>query len=100
MDRLRVGKPPGPCGTATLAKEHAGVELAKALKIQRSDWSIHPLNPEKLEYAANDVLYLLQVRDALSARLKTLSRLSWAKEEFERMENIRDFPRDPELSFR
>ena len=92
--------PQGPVGLQPLAKEYAGVELAKALKIQRSDWSIRPLNPEKLEYAANDVLYLLQVRDALSARLKTLSRLSWAKEEFERLENIRDFPRDPELSFR
>ena len=91
--------PQGPVGLQPLAKEYAGVELAKALNIQRSDWSIRPLNPEKLEYAANDVLYLLQIRDALVARLKTLSRLPWAREEFERLENIRDVPRDPELSF-
>ena len=91
--------PQGPVGLQPLAKEYAGVELVKAPKIQRSDWSIRPLSPEKLEYAANDVLDLLQVRDALFARLKTLSRLSWAKEEFERLEDIRDVPRDPELSF-
>ena len=91
--------PQGPVGLQPLAKEYAGVELTKALNIQRSDWSIRPLSSEKLEYAANDVLYLLQVRDALVARLTTLSRLSWAKEEFERLEMIRDVPRDPDLSF-
>ena len=91
--------PHGPVGLQRLASEYAGVELTKALKIQRSDWSIRPLNPEKLDYAANDVLYLLQVRDALFDRLNTLLRVSWAMEEFERLENIRDVPRDPELSF-
>ena len=91
--------PQGPVGLQPLAKEYAGVELAKELRIQRSDWSIRPLSPEKLEYAANDVLYLLKVRDALAARLKNLSRLPWAEEEFKRLENIRDVPRDPELAF-
>ena len=49
----------GPrAGLQTLVKIHAGVELAKPLNIQRSDWSIRPLNLEALKYAANDVLYL------------------------------------------
>ena len=91
--------PQGPVGLQLLAKEYARVELPKALKIQRSDWSIRPLNREKLKYAANDVLHLLQIREGLVARLRALSRLSWAKEEFDRLENIRDVPRDPELSF-
>ena len=91
--------PQGPAGLPALAKEHAGVELAKELKIQRSDWSIRPLNSEELKYAATDVFYLLQIREALWVQLKALTRLSWAKEEFERLENIRYTHPDPKLSF-
>ena len=91
--------PQGPVGLQALVKEHAGVELEKALRIQRSDWSIRPLNPEALEYAANDVFYLLDVGEVLRSQLKELERLSWAKEEFERLESIRYKHPDPELSF-
>ncbi len=91
--------PQGRLGLQPLAREYVGVELVKALIIQRSDWSIRPLTAEKLEYAANDVFHLLQVREALGEKLEALDRLSWAKEEFKRLEDIRDVPRDPELAF-
>ena len=86
-------------GLQSVVKEHVGVELAKHRKLQRSDWTMRPLSPEALKYAADDVLYLLQVREALSARLKKLSRLSWAKEEFARLEKVRHTPPDRELAF-
>ena len=86
-------------GLQSVVEEHAGVELVKDRKLQRSDWTMRPLSPEALTYAADDVLHLLQVRESLSARLETLSRLAWAKEEFARMENVRHTPPERELAF-
>ena len=86
-------------GLQSVVEEHAGMKLAKLRRLQRSDWTMRPLTPEALKYAADDVLHLLQVREALSARLKELSRFAWAKEEFARLENVRHTPPDRELAF-
>ncbi len=86
-------------GLQSVVEEQAGVKLAKHKKLQRSDWTMRPLSPEALRYAADDVLHLLQVREALSERLKKLSRFAWAKEEFARLENVRHTPPDRELAF-
>ena len=86
-------------GLQSVVKEHVGVELPKRRKLQRSDWTMRPLGSEALRYAADDVLYLLHVRDALSARLKKLSRLAWVKEEFTRLENVSHTPPDRESAF-
>ena len=37
----------------------------------RSDWLARPLSDEQLNYAANDVLYLMQLADKVRDRLKT-----------------------------
>ena len=86
-------------GLQSVVKEHAGVELAKQRKLQRSNWAIRPLRAEALKYAADDVLHLLKVREALSARLAELSRLAWVKEECARLENVRYSPIDRESAF-
>ena len=86
-------------GLQSVVKEYAGVELAKPRRLQLSDWTKRPLSPEAQKYAADDVLHLLQVREALSARLNELSRLAWTKEEFERMEKVRHTPADRAWAF-
>ena len=86
-------------GLQAVLQEHVGVELNKHRKLQRSDWTKRPLSAEALTYAANDVLYLGRVRDVLVGRLKSLSRLEWAKEEFERLEMVRHLPRDRDSAF-
>ena len=86
-------------GLQAVVEEHAGVALVKDRKLQRSDWTMRPLSPEALTYAGDDVLHLLQVRESLSARLETLSRLAWAKEEFARLENVKYTPPERELAF-
>ena len=86
-------------GLQSVVKEYAGVELDKSRKLQRSDWSLRPLSSEAVTYAANDVLYLSKVRDALWARLKKLSRLEWAEEEFTRLEGLRHTAPDREGAF-
>ncbi|HEX2049854.1 MAG TPA: ribonuclease D [Actinomycetota bacterium] len=46
-----------------------------------SDWCRRPLSRAQLDYAADDVRYLLDVSDALKRRLRELGRLEWLEEE-------------------
>ncbi|MCI0332459.1 MAG: HRDC domain-containing protein [Planctomycetes bacterium] len=48
---------------------------------QRTDWRRRPLTPEQIEYALEDVRYLLPLHETLRSRLQTLRRLDWLKEE-------------------
>jgi ribonuclease D len=77
-------------GLAALLEKHLGVTLDK--KYQRADWSRRPLPAEMLEYAATDTCYLLALREQLRADLEKLGRLSWAREEFRRLEGVRWTP--------
>jgi ribonuclease D len=74
-------------GLAALLEKHLGVKLDK--EHQKADWSIRPLTPSMLAYAAADTRFLLALRDALEQRLSELGRLSWAMEEFKQLESLR-----------
>lgn len=74
-------------GLAALLEKFAGVRLAKTH--QRADWSLRPLSPAMLAYAADDTRHLPALRDALRARLESAGRLAWAEEEFVRLEDLR-----------
>lgn len=74
-------------GLAALLDQFFGVQLDK--KHQRADWSLRPLTPGMLEYAAQDTRHLLDLRDELRSRLEKLGRLAWAKEEFDRLEGTK-----------
>jgi len=54
-----------------LAKEHSAV-----------DWSIRPLRPEWITYAALDVDILLDIRDAVEKLLIEQNKLKWAEQDF------------------
>jgi len=54
-----------------LAKEHSAV-----------DWSIRPLRPEWITYAALDVDILLDIRNAVENLLTEQNKLEWAKQDF------------------
>ncbi len=66
-------------GYAGLVKELFGVELAKSHT--RADWTRRPLPAAALEYAAEDVEYLLPAYEALTERLIKHDRLRWAEED-------------------
>jgi len=74
-------------GLAALLEQFFDVKLDK--KHQRADWSMRPLTPDMLEYAAQDTRYLLQLRDHMKSELQRRGRWSWAVEEFARLEGTR-----------
>jgi len=74
-------------GLAALLEKYVGVKLDK--EHQKADWSLRPLTPPMLAYAAADTHYLLPLREALEQRLQTLGRLAWALEEFKQVEALR-----------
>jgi ribonuclease D len=74
-------------GLAALLAKYLGVNLAK--EHQKADWSLRPLPPDMLAYAAADTRHLLDLRDALEQRVRELGRLSWTEEEFTRLEALR-----------
>ena len=84
-------------GLAALLEQHFGVKLDK--KHQRADWSMRPLIQGMLDYAAQDTMHLLQLRDVLKDQLERKERWSWASEEFERLEGTRWAPEEPGQAF-
>ena len=59
-------------GLASLTKELLGIELDKGQ--QSSDWGADTLSEEQKKYAANDVLYLHQLKEKLDSMLERESR--------------------------
>ncbi len=53
-----------------------------------TDWARRPLEPDQLEYALDDVRYLLPVYERLAAGLQKRGRRQWAESEFQRARDI------------
>jgi ribonuclease D len=84
-------------GLAALLELHFGISLDK--KFQRADWSLRPLSEGMLQYASQDTMYLLALRDILHAELTAKGRLGWAAEEFARLEQTQWTADDPTLLY-
>jgi len=84
-------------GLAALLELHFGIALDK--KFQRADWSLRPLSEGMLQYASQDTMYLLALRDILQAELDAKGRMSWAKEEFTRLEQTQWSAEDSSQNF-
>ena len=64
---------------ASLLEVFLGVTLDKSDRL--SDWMVRPLEAKQLHYAAQDVIYLAALREALMAELEKLGRTAWLEEE-------------------
>jgi ribonuclease D len=85
-------------GLAALLEKYSGVKLDK--RFQRADWSMRPLAPGMLEYAASDTRWLPELRDTFRTRLEQAGRWTWAEEEFSLLEGVRwSSPGQPEEAF-
>jgi ribonuclease D len=64
----------------TLVSELLGIELDKSS--QTTDWAVAELSDKQLEYAANDVVYLVKIREKLEEKLARENRQQLARECF------------------
>lgn len=65
---------------------------------QTSDWYKRPLTPFQLQYAAKDVLYLVELRRQLMVDLEQLGRMEWFNEEMLLLERLEEADvEDPHL---
>ncbi|MES2709283.1 MAG: hypothetical protein V4726_21985 [Verrucomicrobiota bacterium] len=62
-------------GLAYLVESVFGVALSK--QSQRADWGKRPLSAKMIEYALNDVHYILELADRFVGKLRILGRESW-----------------------
>lgn len=88
---------PAQVGYADLVSQLLDVQLNKAHT--RTDWSRRPLSNEQLEYALDDVRYLLPLRTQLSERLQTQQRWAWFVEESRQFDTLDGFSVDPERAW-
>jgi ribonuclease D len=68
-------------GLKNLLQEILNIDISK--QQQSSDWGAEKLSAAQIEYAASDVLYLHQLRDALDGMLKREGRTELAQSCFE-----------------
>ncbi len=72
-----------PVGYESLVTRVLGERLGH--HATRTEWRHRPLTPEQLEYAVDDVRYLIDVWKKQQASLKRVKRLDWAETEFTRL---------------
>ena len=83
-------------GYATLVKELFDVDLDKSHT--RANWLKRPLPDNYLQYAAEDVEWLLPAREELAERLDKKGRLAWAEEDSAQLLNPALYDVDPGLA--
>jgi ribonuclease D len=65
-------------GLGDLVSHYFGIELSKSS--QKADWGKRPLSPKMVEYALNDVNYLLEMGEKIVRELAEKERLEWFEE--------------------
>jgi ribonuclease D len=85
---------PAQIGYSELVRQLLGVTLEKGQT--RTDWSKRPLSEAQLRYAADDVVHLAALRDALLERLDKLGRIVWLQEELQDLARAERLFVDPE----
>jgi ribonuclease D len=88
---------PAQVGYAEAVRRLLGTELAKSHT--RTDWSRRPLAPEQIEYALDDVRYLLPLAERLEEELERLGRRAWLTEELRALEDAGTLTVDPETAW-
>ncbi len=92
-----VGLPQYPLSYARLTEALMGVKLGKGET--RSEWDRRPLTPEQVQYARDDVRYLLPLAGKLSDAAARLGRAAWLGEELGRFSQAAVYEPDPDMAY-
>lgn len=85
-------------GYAALVEIVVGKTLDKAHT--RTDWCSRPLTPQQIEYARDDVRYLVDIYEHLVAELKNRGRLDWVVEECAALSDVALYEFDAEAAYK
>ncbi|WP_286683687.1 ribonuclease D [Collinsella sp. UBA1693] len=75
-----------------------GVTLPKSESL--TDWSRRPLTPEQIEYALDDVRYLIKAYDVIMERLDESGRASWVLDEIRPLTDRSHYVVDRRVAFK
>lgn len=75
-----------------------GVTLPKSESL--TDWSRRPLTPEQVEYALDDVRYLIKAYDVIMERLDESGRASWVLDEIKPLTDRSHYVVDRRVAFK
>lgn len=89
---------PEQCGYGALIEALLGVQLDK--RHARTDWRQRPLTSEQLQYAADDVRYLIPAYEALLTDLAARDRQDWPHESFSALTSPALYAPDPASAWR
>jgi ribonuclease D len=90
-----------PLSIPTLLHNQLGVALVKSKSKQKANWTRRPLRNDLIEYATNDVKYLLLLKAKLMKHLKNRNLLKEADQKNRALENVRyQLKIDPHLSIK
>lgn len=89
---------PDQIGYANLVKALLHIELDKGQS--RTDWSQRPLDEDQLQYAADDVRYLIQLYPIILNALKQQQRLDWLDDDFAALEDPGLYELHPEVAWK
>lgn len=88
---------PDQIGYGNLVNEVLGVMLDKLHS--RADWSERPLSRDLLRYAADDVIYLVDVYRQMHEKLELQGRLDWLADDFRQLSDPALYSAQPEQAW-
>ena len=78
-----------PVNFKRLTEIHLGIELKKGFAV--TDWARRPLGRDALRYALEDVVYLRDMLDVVSVKLRDKGRYAWFVDEMRSWEDVSNY---------
>ncbi|WP_017445680.1 ribonuclease D [Gayadomonas joobiniege] len=85
-------------GLAAILEQYKNISLKK--EHARTNWLKRPLSQAQLEYAANDVIYLLDIYQQQQDKLAELNLVDWCEQDIQALIKKRSFQIEPSLAWR
>lgn len=86
------------CSYHNLVSTFCGVSLPKTESL--TDWSRRPLSPRQIEYALDDVRYLIDAYRVIESKLHSLGRTAWVRDEIRPLADPAHYRSDPRAAFK
>lgn len=86
------------CSYHNLVSTFCGVSLPKTESL--TDWSRRPLSPKQIEYALDDVRYLIDAYRVIESKLHSLGRTAWVRDEIRPLADPTHYRSDPRAAFK